>query len=403
MTAFVDGIVDFTTVLRERHGFGVGPATTRDALRAAAHAGVDDGARLRRALRAVYCANRAEAERFDAAFDDFFFGAHGIAQPNLRARKTRPGTPRERAPDEPAQPRPSARPDATAGEASGARASAVRRVPTAPGESLAETWRAMRARYSAAAARTAPPVVPVAGLDAMLETVDRLLARARVAPSRRRTPQRRGDRVDVRRTLRGSVATAGEPIALQRTARTPRAARFVVLIDGSRSVAEHAGPMLQFAYALVQRAPKTNAFAFSTGLRDVTAMLRDPRRAGRALDELGDAWGGGTRIGASLRTFVREHGARTLSASTIVLLFSDGLDVGDLDVLARALRELRSRTAGIVWLHPHAASPSFAPSAGGLRTARPYVRALYAAGTPSDFERLAAQADRLGRHAPAAT
>ena len=79
-STFVAGVAGFTTALRERYGFGVGHATTHDALRAAAFTGVDDPRRLRGALRAVYCATPAEAARFDDAFASFFFGAHGIAQ-----------------------------------------------------------------------------------------------------------------------------------------------------------------------------------------------------------------------------------------------------------------------------------------------------------------------------------
>jgi len=73
---------------------------------------------------------------------------------------------------------------------------------------------------------------------------------------------------------------------------------------------------------------------------------------------------------------VREYGPRLLSPETLVFVFSDGLDVGDLDRLDRALRELRRRSAGIVWLNPHAGSPNFAPSAGGMRVALPYLSAL---------------------------
>ena len=228
----------------------------------------------------------------------------------------------------------------------------------------------------------------------MLAHASRLVARLRVARSRRRTPRRDGDRIDLRRTLRASVETAGDPIDLRRTARAMRSARFVVFIDGSRSTSEYAGPMLQFTHALVRRSRRASAFVFSTGLRDVTAALRERDRAGRSLDDLGDAWGGGTRIGDNLRTFLREHGARLLSRETLVFIFSDGLDVGNLDRLEGAMRELRGRCAGIVWLHPHAGAASFVPSARGMCVALRYISSLRAARVEQDFAALARDLER---------
>ena len=184
MTDFTGGVAAFTAALREDHGFGVGHAATRDALRAAEIVGVGDGARLRRALRAVYCATPDEVARFDPAFDAFFLGAQGIAQPNLASRHTRPGRPQT-----PGEDKPSGSPrsrDERRGEAETDEGTApvVERRPGDDETSAAETWQALRARYSAVAARSAPPAIARAGLDAMLADADRLIARVRIARSR---------------------------------------------------------------------------------------------------------------------------------------------------------------------------------------------------------------------------
>jgi uncharacterized protein len=389
----VGGIATFTNVLREQHGFGVGLAQTRDALRAAEVVGVADGARVRSALRAVYCVTPDEAARFDAAFDAFFFGAQGIAQPNLTSRHTRPGRESRRAAQTPSrQPRANEERPAPP-EPDEAGGPVAERRPVDDRDDAAAAWQTLRARYSPAAARAAePPQISADGVERMLAHATRLVARLRIARSRRRTPRRDGDRIDLRRTLRASVETAGDPIDLRRTARAMRSARFVVLVDGSRSTAEYAGPMLQFASALVRCSRRAHAFVFSTDLREVTRALRERDRTGRALDDLGEAWGGGTRIGDSLRTFLRDFGTRLLSRETLVFIFSDGLDVGNLDRLDHAMRELHGRCAGIVWLHPHAGSAHFVPSAGGIRVARPYLAALYPAGEEAHFEQLAGEA-----------
>jgi uncharacterized protein with von Willebrand factor type A (vWA) domain len=383
------GIAAFTATLRDGYGFGVGLAETRDALRAAELVGVADGPRVRSAFRAVYCATADEAARFDAAYDAFFFGAQGIAQPNLTSRHTRPGREPRRGPESPArQPRANEQRPAPP-EPDEAGGPLAERRPVDDRGDAASAWQTLRARYSPAAARTTePPCISPDGLDRMLAHASRLIARLRIARSRRRTPRRDGDRIDLRRTLRASVETAGDPINLRRTARAMRSARFVVLIDGSRSASEYAGPMLQFAHALVRRSRRASAFVFSTGLRDVTSALRERDRTGRALDDLGDAWGGGTRIGDNLRTFLRDHGTRLLSRETLVFIFSDGLDVGNLDRLESAMRELRGRSAGIVWLHPHAGSARFVPSARGMQIALPHISALHAARDEPDFATL---------------
>ena len=376
-------------MLRDQYGFGVGAAATRDALRAAEVVGVDDGMHLRRAFRAIYCASPDEVARFDAAFDAFFFGPQGVRQPKLTSRHTRPARERDRADPKPPGPR--------AREARRERDPSHEAIgPVAERHALddrsdaAATWEMLRARYSPAAAQAAvPPRISGDGLERMRAYARRLITSLRLARSRRRTPRRDGDRVDLRRTLRASVETAGDPIGLRRTARARRSARFVVLIDGSRSASELTGPVLQFAYGLVQSSSRASAFVFSTDLCEVTRALREPDRTDRALEDLGEAWGGGTRIGDSLLTFLRRHGARLLSRETLVFIFSDGLDVGNLDRLERALRELRARSAGVVWLHPHGGSAAFVPSAGGMRVALPFLAALRPARDERDFAALA--------------
>jgi uncharacterized protein with von Willebrand factor type A (vWA) domain len=343
----------------------------------------------------VYCATPDEVARFDDAFDGFFFGAQGIAQPALAARHTRPGRQPPQADRKPRDP--SAVPKGErSGEDDATRTSARERNPVAD-ETAAERWQTLRARYSRAAGRAPAPEIAADGLDAMLAAATRLIAGVRIARSRRRVPRRDGDRIDLRRTLRASVGTAGDPVDLRRTARALRSARFIVLIDGSRSAAEHAGPALQFAYALLQRSRRAEAFVFSTALRDVTRELRTRGAIGRPLGDLGEAWGGGTRIGDNLLAFVREHGARLLSPETLVFIFSDGLDTGNLEHLARAMRELKGRSAAIVWLHPHAGTAGFTASTRAMRTALPYLRALRPARDEADFARLARV---LGRASP---
>jgi len=360
-------VAEFTALLRGEYGFAVGQLETHEALRAAELLGIGDEVRLRHAWRLVYSTTRDEAARFDEAFAAFFHAPRGVRQPAPRARRPRsqPGESREG------------------------------RRQTDEGGDAATRWTELRARFSPGIGRTPPPRLDAEGIERMLTVAERLVARARLVQARRWRADPRGPRVDVRRTVRASLATGGEPLALRRAAHPLRQARFVVLIDGSRSMAAYAAPMLRFAHALARRTRRAHAFVFSTALREITELLRDPHLPQTGLPMLDDAWGGGTRIGANLAAFARGPHARRVRADTVVLIFSDGLDVGNLDALERALRALRGRAAAVLWLNPHAGAPGFEPAAGGMRRALPYVDALLPAASDADFAALPAAVGKL--------
>jgi uncharacterized protein with von Willebrand factor type A (vWA) domain len=138
-------------------------------------------------------------------------------------------------------------------------------------------------------------------------------------------------------------------------------------------MSEHTPRALQFAFALCKRTRRADAFVFSTQLQDVTRRLREADRdRSYRLPNLGEAWGGGTRIGASLSEFVHTYGAR-LSDQTFVIIVSDGLDVGEISRLRKAMREIARRSAAIAWINPDADRAGYEPSARGMSAALPYV------------------------------
>ena len=76
------------------------------------------------------------------------------------------------------------------------------------------------------------------------------MARLRLATPMRRTRRaerdRRGEHVDLRRTLRGALRTGGDPIALARRRRRVVPRRLVLLCDISGSMEPYARAYLQF-------------------------------------------------------------------------------------------------------------------------------------------------------------
>ncbi len=368
-------VVEFCSRLRSEHGFIIGPRETREAVRALEMVGVRERVRVADALRSICCSRLEEIELFDRAFDAYFSSeAQGAPQPAHSQRRTRPSSSRRREEREGVDAsRPQQRPPQDDLDQGGA----LRTTAHPEGESLAESWRVMQARYSPdPSAGPEPPSISTEGLDAALAEANRLVRRLRLGRSLRWKPQPRGARFDLRRTLRASLRTGGDVIVTRMLGHPLRNPRFVLLLDGSRSMSEHAGRMLQFAHALCRRTRRASAFVFSTQLQDVTADLRAAGRNGSyRLADLGEAWGGGTRIGASLNEFVRRYAAR-LSDQTFVIVISDGMDVGDVAQLKRAMHEIARRSASIAWVNPHAGEPGYAPTAGGMQAALPYVTTL---------------------------
>ncbi|MGP6157379.1 MAG: vWA domain-containing protein [Vulcanimicrobiaceae bacterium] len=348
------GVLEFCTLLRREHGFSLGHAEASDALRALETVGVTDRPRARAALRLVCCSKAEEIPPFERAFDAFFLEPRGKRQPPNAARHTRP------------EARPATAPPKR------------RRVEDdESAETSVAAWQRLRARYSPAPGSGEPPPIPQEGLAEMLAAVDRLLASLRLGRTRRWKPLPRGPRFDLRRTLRASLHTGGDPVVLHRLGHPHRNPRLVLLLDGSRSMAPHAPRMLQFAYALAVRSPRASVFLFSTDLREVTRDLRAlAKRAEPRLYDLGATWGGGTRIGANLAAFVRAFGSCRLTEDTVTVIYSDGLDAGEIPQLESALRDIRKRSAALVWLNPHAATPGFAPAARGMQAALPHLALL---------------------------
>ncbi len=398
MNDLTTNVAAFCAVLRAEHHFSIGQAEAHDALRAVETLGVRSESRVRSALRLVCCASYHDTVVFDRAFDRFFREPpRGLAQPAYQPRDTRPDHAKA-APSRPqsAAPPPKARtaeaPDD--GDFSGA---PNRSELSEDQPDDAATWQTLRARYSPLAAGVDGIRLKTEPARDMLAAAKGVIASVRLGRSRRWKAVETGGRFDLRRTIRASLQTGGEPVEVKLLGHPLRNPRFVILVDGSRSMSDQTAAVLEFARAMCRLTPHAAVFFFSTALREVTRELRERDEASSALGDLGHAWGGGTKIGTNLAAFVAEHGARLLTRDTLVIIYSDGLDVGEIARLERALRDIDRRSAGIVWLNPHAALPGYVPSARGMRAALPYLTLLTAANDARAFGELGAQLARNPR------
>jgi uncharacterized protein with von Willebrand factor type A (vWA) domain len=78
-----------------------------------------------------------------------------------------------------------------------------------------------------------------------------------------------------------------------------------------------------------------------------------------------------------------------LTADTLVIIVSDGLDVGAPEVLANAMRQLRRRAAAVTWLNPLLETPGYEPSSRGMAAARPHITTFASVTDAAGLARLA--------------
>ena len=210
----------------------------------------------------------------------------------------------------------------------------------------------------------------------------RLMARLQLAAPRRRRRRyergRRGEQIDLRRTLRDSLRTAGDPIKLARRRRRVAHRRLVLLCDISGSMEPYARAYLQFLTAAAGNGPNAEAFVFATRLTRLTRALssRNPERALQRAAAAAPDWSSGTRIGDALREFNNRHGRRGMARGAVIVILSDGWERGDPVLVGRELQRLARLAHRIVWVNPRVGAGGFSVGSAGMRAALPYCDAL---------------------------
>jgi hypothetical protein len=218
-----------------------------------------------------------------------------------------------------------------------------------------------------------------------LSQLNELMTRMRVTTPLRRTRRaeryRHGERIDLRQTLRGSLRTGGDPVELRRRRRRVVPRRVVMLCDISGSMEPYARAYLQFLSCAGRAGvggSRSEAFVFATRLTRLTRALgsRNPSRAIQAAAATAPDWSSGTRIGDALKAFNDRHGRRGMARGAVIVILSDGWERGDPELVAREMERLSRLAHRIVWVNPRAGAEEFAPRAGGMAAALPYVDAL---------------------------
>lgn len=227
----------------------------------------------------------------------------------------------------------------------------------------------------------------------------RLMSRLELATPLRRTRRyekgRHGERIDMRRTLRASLRTGGDPIRLARRRRRVARRRLVLLCDISGSMEPYARAYLQFLSCAAGSGPNAEAFVFATRLTRLTRALasRNPERAIQRAAAAAPDWSSGTRIGDALREFNDRHGRRGMARGAVIVILSDGWERGDPMLVGRELERLARLAHRIVWVNPRVGADAFSVQSGGMVAALPHCDALVSGHS---FQALGEVVDAIG-------
>ena len=360
--------------LRER-GVDVSVRDEIDAAVALLLVDLDDRDEVRYALRAALKVRRSDWDTFDDLLQGFWAVEDTPARP-----PERPAEP----PELPSRPR--------AGRNGPARWHWIQAIAPPAGAREREATGGDTPGYSSDVLLRRKPFDDWCADD--LPAMERLLARAvrrlRCRPSRRLVPVSGRGRADLRRSFRRAVGTGGEFLSLARRDRAVERPDVVLLCDTSGSMDPHTRFLLTFALSLKRVVRRCEVFAFNTSLTRLTPWLK-PGKIGPTLDRLAAGvpdWSGGTRIGASLDEFVTRYLEELVSAKTVVVVLSDGLDMDGPAVLAEAMRAIRGRARKVIWLNPLLGDPRYRPEARGMRAALPFVEHFVPAHNLQSLERL---------------
>src|SRR6202789_4501570 len=326
-----DNIIGFARALRTA-GIPVGPGAVIDALNAIELIEIGNRADVFATLEAIFVKRHEHTPIFAQAFDLFFRAADewkqmldSVPLPDQARKKPPPASRPTQAPLPPVQmtETPQARPEEIRLSVSDKEILQKKDFAQMTAAEIAEVTRAIASMR-----------LPLAELR-----------------TRRYRPDLRGQRLDMRRTLRGSLRTGGDIIDIRKLGRIEKPAPIVALLDISGSMSEYPRLFLHFLHAVIDARRRVSVFLFGTRLTNVTRSLRarDPDEALARCSSAVEDWAGGTRIASSLHAFNKLWGRRVLGQGAIVLLISDGLEREADAPLAFEMDRLHRSCRRLIW------------------------------------------------------
>ena len=181
------------------------------------------------------------------------------------------------------------------------------------------------------------------------------LARRLAARLTKEQHARRRGPLDVRRTVRASIATGGVPLTTHHRPRRPHRTELVVLCDVSGSVASFAQFTLMLVFALREAFTGVRAFTFVDDVVEVSDAFRPGADVAEVMESLAASMSqaalfGRTNYGRALTRFAEEH-ADAVGPRSSLLVLGDGRSNYS-DLALPVLSDLAGRARHAWWLNP---------------------------------------------------
>jgi uncharacterized protein len=353
----VANIMYFARTLRAA-GLPIGPGKVLAAVEAVRAVGISDRSDFYWALHAVFVNRRDQRELFDQAFHIFW------RNPELLEKMMSLMLPQLQS-DEPGEEMSRRLAEALHGEGGGE---------DRPGETEIEVDARMTFSERELLQKMDFEKMSNAEVAAAKTAIRRMVLPIADIATRRFAPDPRGDRTDMRATLRAQLRSS-DLLSLRRKRRRRRPPPLVVLCDISGSMSRYSRIFLHFMHAVTNDRDRVHTFLFGTRLTNITRFLR-AKDVDVALDRVAGAvedWSGGTRIGQCLAEFNRRWSRRVLGQGAVVLLITDGLDRDAGAGIGLEMDRLHKSCRRLIWLNPLLRYEGFAPKSLGMRAILPYV------------------------------
>ncbi len=364
----IDNLIKFSRLLRE-HAVPVSFASVLDVVRGLRLIDISDLNVFRSLLRMNLVFRKEDLDLFDSLFDEFWLARDETSRLEYPV-------------DELAS-------DSSEGQ------SEVRECEMSDfqdhQDNLQERLQEWIAGYSPEAMNNEGGSCDYAQCDALYERIKKWLKPFSNYPSRRTRLAIRGKQIDLRRILRKNMQFGGELIQLDFKKKKLKNRKILFFCDVSGSMDVFTLMLLHFIHALKRIDPRTEIFFFTTELTRWTGNFKtgQPVDAISGLPDFVSDWGGGTRIGHSLRQFNESYSRWMLSSKTIAIVFSDGWDLGDTEILASQMAYLHRKSHRVIWLNPLIDTQCYQPISQGMSYALAYIDLFLPMGNLRDLQYLA--------------
>jgi uncharacterized protein with von Willebrand factor type A (vWA) domain len=341
-------VVAFCRILRSE-GLPVGLSEETDTMRALEMISITDPEEFRITLRTILARNQKEQERFDRLFDSYWHGKVDSNSTHLGLRKKVSfQTPKQ----------------------------SLLNPALSDWNEAVEKQDEGLSGYSPLELLKRKDFSNIKDEDfkETIETVNKLKKVLSTPQSLRYRKSSRHRLIDLRKTMRLSLRNAGEVIEVAYKERAPRPMNLVLLCDVSGSMENYSKFLISVIYSLQSAYDRIETFVFSTALTRLTAIIKR-KSLKQVLQEISESvpdWSGGTRIGECFQDLLESYPYK-INKNAVVLILSDGWDVGDVDLLEQSMKAIHGKAKRVIWLNPLLSSSEYEPAVLGMQRALPYI------------------------------